>query len=120
LVGAVVDLSAVVGDHRPVALVEIGDALGQRGERKRVGAEIGLAVAIAERQRRAHAGADQQAGIVAEQDGDREGAVEQREDGGNGVFRLLALLQLAVDEVGDDFAVRLRQEDPALRLHLLA
>jgi hypothetical protein len=36
------------------------------------------------------------------------------------VFGCLALLQLVVDEVGDDFAVGLGQEDAAFRLHLLA
>ena len=61
LVVAVEDRRAVMGDDRPVALVEIGDALGEPGERERVGAEIGLALAIADGERRADPGADQHA-----------------------------------------------------------
>ena len=53
-------VGAGAGEHRPVAVVEIGDAVGERRQRQRVGAEIHLAVAVADRQRRAAAGADQQ------------------------------------------------------------
>ena len=113
-------LGAVMGDHRPVALVEIGDALGEAGEGERVGAEIGLALAIADGERRPHPGADQHVGMVAEQDGDGEGAVQAGEHGGDRVARALALLELVVDQMGDDLAVGLRLEGAAGRLHLLA
>ena len=49
------------------------------GERERVRAEIILAIAIADGQRRAEPGADHQIGMVAEQEGEREGAVEARQ-----------------------------------------
>ena len=87
LVVAVEDLHLVMGDDGPVALVQIGDAAGERGERERVGAEIILALAIADGERRPEPGADDQAGMVAEQDGEREGAVQARQDGGDGGFR---------------------------------
>ena len=46
IVVLVEDLRALAGDDDPVAFVEIGDLLGQRGERQRVGPEIGLALAV--------------------------------------------------------------------------
>ena len=79
LVVAVEDLDAFAADDGPVALVEIGDALGPRRDRKRVRAEVILAVAIADGQRRTHARADHQVGMVAEQEGDGERAVEPRQ-----------------------------------------
>ena len=66
-------------DDRPVAFFEIGDALGQRRQRQRVGAEVILAFAIADGQRRPHARADDQVGMVAEQEGDGERAVQPRQ-----------------------------------------
>ena len=67
---AVEDLHAVAAQHRPVALVEIGDPLRQRRQRQRVGAEVILALAITDGQRRPHARADDQIGMIAEQEGD--------------------------------------------------
>jgi hypothetical protein len=107
-------------DHRPVAFVEIGDALGEAGERERIGAEISLALAIADRQRSAHPGSDQHSGMVAEQDGDGKGAVEAGQDGRDRFLRAFALLELVVDQMGDDLAVGLRLEGAPCGLHLLA
>ena len=97
-------------DDRPVALVEIGDPLGQRRQRERVRAEIILALAIADGQRRAHPRADHQVGMVAEQEGDGEGAVEPRQHGRDRVLRRRAALDLARDQMGDDLAVGLALE----------
>ena len=110
LVLAVEDLDALAADDRPVALVEIGDALGQRRHRERVRAEVIFAVAIADRQRRTHARADHQIGMVAEQEGDGEGAVKARQDGRDRVLRRRATLDLASDQMGDDFGVGLALE----------
>ena len=120
LVVAVVDFDLVVGDDRPVALVEIGDPAGQSGKRQRVGAQVILALAVTDGERRAQAGADDQAGMVAEQDRQREGAVKARQHGGDGRLRLEPLRQLVGDEMGDDLAVGLALEGSALGLHLLA
>ena len=56
LVGAVVDLDAIALDDGPVAFLEIGDLLGQRRQRQRVGAEI--PPRHSRRSRCAHARAD--------------------------------------------------------------
>ena len=66
------------GHDRPVALLEIGDAAGQRRQRQRVGAEEHLARAIADGERAAATSADQQIVLAGEQEGEREGAVEPR------------------------------------------
>jgi hypothetical protein len=48
----VIDLRALPSDDDPVALLQIRDLLGQRRKRQRIGAQIGLALAIADDQRR--------------------------------------------------------------------
>src|SRR5206468_2966099 len=70
LVVAVEDLDTLTANDSPIALAEISDALRPRGHRERVRPEVILAVAIAYRQRRSHARADDQVGMVAEQKGD--------------------------------------------------
>ena len=65
--------------HGPVAVLEIADRVGERRERDRVGAEIHLAVAIADRERRALARADQQILLAREQEGERERAAQPRQ-----------------------------------------
>ncbi len=77
-IGAVENLDRPLPHHRPVALVEIGDPLGQRGQRQRVGAKVILPLSITDRQRRPHPRADHQIGMVAEQESDRECPVESR------------------------------------------
>ena len=57
--GRVADDGALAGHNDPVAFLEIGDAVGERRERQRVGAEIHLALAVADRERRALPRADQ-------------------------------------------------------------
>ena len=52
----------LAADDRPVAFVEIGDALRPWRDRKRVGPKIVFALAIADRERRTHARADDQIG----------------------------------------------------------
>ena len=56
----VVDHADFAGQHHPVAVLEIADGVGERRQRDRVRAQIHLAVAMADRQRRALAGADHQ------------------------------------------------------------
>ena len=90
----VVDLDAVARQHHPVAVLEIGDRVGEGRERDRVGAEIHLAVAIADRQRRALARADQQIVLAGEQEGEREGAAQPRQRRRHRLDRRAALLHL--------------------------
>ena len=87
LVGAIENLDRVAPHHRPVALFQIGDLLGQRGQRQRVRAEIILALAVADRQRRPHPRADHQIGMIAEQEGDRERPVQPRQHRRHRVLR---------------------------------
>ena len=58
LSGGVVDRDRVAGQDGVVALIEIGDAVGERRQRQRVGADEGLAIAMADGERRAAAGGD--------------------------------------------------------------
>ena len=83
--------------------------------RKRVGAEIILAVAIADRQRRPHPRADDQVGIVAEQEGDGEGADEPWQHCGDRLLRRGSALDFARDEVPDHLGIGLALELAALR-----
>jgi hypothetical protein len=58
---AIADGDAVLGgDHRPIAVLEIGQARGERGQRHGVGAQIHLGRAIADGERRTAARSDQQ------------------------------------------------------------
>ena len=75
----VANVGAFARQHHPVALLEIGDAVGERRERQRVGAEIHLAVAVADRERRALARADQEIVLALEQIDEREGAAQTPE-----------------------------------------
>src|SRR4051812_40878780 len=69
---AVENVDPLAPHHRPVTLVEISDALGPGCDRKRIRPEVILPFAVADRERRAHARADDEVGMVAEQDGDGE------------------------------------------------
>ena len=74
--------------NHPVAVFEIGDGVGEGGERQRVGAEIHFpALAIADRQRRAAPRADQQIFLALEQEGEREGAFQPRQAGRHRLLR---------------------------------
>ena len=111
---------ALAADDRPVALVEISDALGPRRDRKRVGAEVILALAIANGQRRSHARTDDQVGMVAEQDRDGERPSQPRQDRRDRVLRRCAALDLASNEVADDLGIGLALELAALGDQLVA
>ena len=82
----------------------------QRRHRERVRAEIILAVAIADGQRRPHARADDQVGMVAEQESDGERAGEPRQHRRDRILRRSAALDLARDEMADDLGVGLALE----------
>src|SRR6185369_11361434 len=101
---------AFAANHSPVTFFEIGDALGPGRDGKRVRAKVILAVAIADGQRRSHARADDEVGMVAEQDREGESADQPRQYGRDGVLRGRAALDLARDEVADDLGVGLAFE----------
>ena len=119
-VGLVVDGGAVARQHDPVAVLEIGDGVGERPERDRVRAEIHLALAIADRERRAVARADHQIVFAGEDEAERERAAKLRQRRPHRLDRLDAVLEHVVDQMQHDLGVGLGLEDRALFLQLLA
>jgi len=117
---AIEHLGAVAGADDPIALLEIGDPLGQRRQRQRVGAKIGLAVAIAHHQRRAEPRADQHVGVIAEQDRQRKGAVEPRQDFAHRLGRGEPRLDLLAHQMRNHLGIGLTGEDPTARDKFLA
>jgi hypothetical protein len=96
--------------HRPVAIVQIGDAAGQRRQRQRVGADEHLVLAEPNGQWRTMLRADDQLGMAREDHRERIGALQtaQRRPGrGN---RIHAALQVEVDELRHRLGVRLGRE----------
>ena len=73
---------------RPVAVLEIGDRVGEGRQRDGVGAEEHLALAMADGERRAVAGADDQVLVAGEHDGQRKGAFQPLQRLGHGLDRL--------------------------------
>ena len=118
LARGVEDRDAGAGEDGVVALVEVGDAVGEGGQREGVGADVGLAVAVADRERRAAAGGDEEVLLALEEEAEREGAVEPRQRGAGGGDRGRAGGAGAVAEVDDDLGVGLGLEDRAFGLEL--
>ncbi len=116
--GHVLDGRAVAGEHDEVAVLEVADLAGERRERDGVGAEIHLAVAVADRERRAFARPDQEVFLAGKQEGEREGALEPRQRQGDGGDRPGALRHLVGDEMGDHLGVGLGHELGAAGLEL--
>ena len=85
------DFDRAAGQHHPVAVLEIGDAVGEGRERDGIRAQKHFALAVADRQRAALARADQQIVLALEHDGEREGAFEPLEHVAHRLARRLAL-----------------------------
>ena len=73
---AVADGDGLARQHRPVAVLEIGDRVGEGRERDGIGADEHLAVAEADGERAALAGHDHQIVVAGEDHGEREGALQ--------------------------------------------
>ena len=108
----------VVVEHRPIALLEKGDPVGEGRERERVGAEIHLALAEADGERRAGARADEQIVLAGEHEGEREGALEARERRRHRLDRRAAAVELTRHELRHGLGVGLGLEGIAVRLEL--
>jgi hypothetical protein len=106
----VVDHADFAGQHHPVAILEIADGVGKGGERDRIRTEIHLAVAMADRKRRALAGADHQIAMAGEQERQREGAAQLRQRSLHRVLRRCALEQIGIDQMSHDLGVGLAGE----------
>ena len=118
VVRRIVHLGAVTADHHPVAFFEIGDTLGERGERERVRAEIHLGLVpvrtVAHHQRRAQPRAYQEVGSRAESDGERKGPAQARQYRAHRRHRIGPALDLGRDQVGDNLAIGLALEHAPL------
>ncbi len=105
LAAAVADGDALARQHRPIAVLEIEDRVGERRERDGVGAHEHLAVAEPDGERAALAGHDHQILVAAEDHGERERALEMAERVVNRGNRIFARPHLARDEMRDHFGV---------------
>ena len=114
------DLRALAGDDHPVALFEIADLLGERRQRQRVRAEIGLAIAIAHHQRRAEPRADQHIGLRAEHDGQRKSPAQLRQRSLHRIGWRETRLDLLRDEMRHHLAVGLAFKLAAARGQIVA
>ncbi len=101
----IADLDALVRHHRPIAVVEIGDRVGERRERDGIRAQIHLAVAVADRERRAFAGPDHEIVLARKQESECECAAQLPERGLDRLDRRLALAHFLGDQMNDHFGV---------------
>ncbi len=115
----VADLDGVAGDDDGIAVLKIGDRIGERRERDRIGTEIHLALAVADGERRALAGADHEIVLALEQEGERERAAQPRQRRRHRLDRRAAVLHLPGDEVRDHLGVGLGAEFGAGLFQLL-
>ena len=108
----------VVGQHDPVALLEVGQRVGEGRQRQRVRAEIHragrLALPVADGERRALARADQQVGLPVEQEGQREGALEPRQADRDGLAGVRPRSSASVTRCATTSVSVSRREDMAL------
>ena len=110
------DGDLVAAHHRPVAVLEIGDRIGEGRQRNGVGAQKHLALAMADGERRTVAGADDQILVAGEHDGERERALQPLQRIVGGIDGLCAARELARNQMGDDLGVGLRGELVAVAL----
>ena len=115
----IADLDALPRQHGPVAVLEIGDLVGEGGERDGVRTEIHLALAVPDRERRPVPGADELVLVAGEEEGERKGAAQPRQGRRDRLHRALALAHLARDELRHDLGVGLGLEAHALGAELV-
>jgi len=100
--------------HRAVAVFQIEDLVGQRGQRDGVRAEIHLARVLAgadaDGQRAAPPRRDHQVVNAGEDDAERERPFEPFQHGGDGVRRAAPQFQFQGNQVNDDFGVGVRRQ----------
>ena len=107
------DAGAGVVDGDIVAFFQVGDAIGERADRQRVGADEHFAVAITDNQRAAAPGAHHQVLFAFDQHAKRIGAGKAVERGLQGGERFEAGGEFRIKQVGDDLCVGLALEDTA-------
>jgi hypothetical protein len=120
LAAAVDDAHAGERDLGDVAFLKVAEAARQRDQRVHVGAEIVLALAVADHQRRTQARTGEHARLAGGDGDDRVGAVQARDHLLHRFEDLRAALLLAFEHVRDDFRVGLRLEHEAVAQQFLA
>ena len=118
--GLIMDLRARMGEHRPIALLQVGDAVRERRQRHRVRPQEHLAIAIAHRERAAAPRADQQVVAAGEYDRERECAIKPAKRRLHRRHGLGAAPKLAVDKLNHRLGVGFALEHRAVALQLLA
>ena len=113
LPGVIEDAGGGVIDGDVIAFFQIGDAVGERADRQGVGADEHLAIAIADHQRAAAAGAHDQAVLALDQHGERIGAGQTVEGGLQGRQRFKPGGDFGIKQLGDDLSVGLALEHSA-------
>ena len=107
------DLHRAARDDGPVAVLEIGDGVGERRQRDGVGAQEHLAVAVSDGERAAAPGGDQKILLAGEEHGERESALEPLQRRGDRLDRLQPALERHGDEMRDDLRVGLARKRAA-------
>ncbi len=119
IAAAVADGNPFAGQHRPIAVFEIGDFVGEGRECQGVGADEHFASAIADGERAALTGDDHEVVIAAKDHGKRKCAFEPLQRVIDGAHRIVPGTQLAGDEMGDDLGVGVAGEGGAFSHQLL-
>jgi len=83
--------------HDPVAVLEIGNRIGERAKRDGVRTQIHLALAVTDRERRPVARADHQIVVAGEDESERERAAKLRQRCLHRLDRTDAAGEIAVD-----------------------
>src|SRR5262245_21930233 len=99
------NLHALAREHSPVAILEIADRVGEWRQSDRVGAEIHLAIAVANRERRSFASADQKIVLARKKKRERKSAAQLLERGGNRIFRRFAAFHFLRNEMRHRFGI---------------
>ncbi len=120
LAGGVANVRPFPPERHPVAFLEIGDTVGERREGKRVGAEIHLGLAVADRERRPLPRPDQQILLALEQVDEREGAAKAPQGRVDRLLGRLAAREFVLDDEGGDLGIRFGRERVALGRELVA
>ena len=116
----IADIKTVPGEDDPVAFFKVGHIPSQRRQRDRIGAEIHLALAVPQHQRRALARPDHQVRLAGKDRGNREGAGEVRQRVGKRGHLVHAFAHVLRDQLGDHFGIGLGLEHAALGFQALA
>ena len=109
---------AAARQHRPIAVLQVGDAPCHRRQGQAVAAEIHGSVAEADRQRRAVLGADHQPRLVGEHHGQRVGAFQPGKRRPRRIHRRLALTEMEVHQLRHRLGVGFGFEHLAGRFQL--